>query len=77
MSRGQYDFLKFLLKFKCKEKAFAILIHVMVFMILIAGISIFIKEPDWNKYISHTFNIYLFPHALGALDRKFTCQVSI
>lgn len=42
----------------------------------VLGLSIFVHQPDLNCYVSHTYNVYLFPHALGALDRSFICQVS-
>ncbi|XP_064613331.1 poly(A)-specific ribonuclease PNLDC1-like [Liolophura sinensis] len=40
------------------------------------GLSAFVKVPNENKYISHSFNTYLFPQSFGPVDVRFSCQAS-
>ncbi|KAK6184483.1 hypothetical protein SNE40_006951 [Patella caerulea] len=39
------------------------------------GLSAFVNINE-NKYEAHTFNFYLFPHAFGSSDVRFTIQAS-
>ncbi|XP_071479851.1 poly(A)-specific ribonuclease PNLDC1-like [Diadema antillarum] len=48
----------------------------MQYTICQIGVSAFVKVPKSNKYVAHTYNIYLFPRSMSSVDARFTCQAS-
>lgn len=46
------------------------------FTICQIGLSAFKKDPEENKYVSSTYNFYLFPSSFFPIDVRFSCQAS-
>ena len=50
--------------------------HIEHYIIIQYGLSIFHYDEATNTYDADVFNIYLLPHAFGAVDRPFRFQSS-